>query len=163
MLFTSRLLLRPFLPGDIATLFALSREDGMRRWIPDQVYRDEDHAARIVGALSADAVHRDPRVRPYVLAVEQRESNALIGHVGLSPARGSIEIGYAIAERLHGHGFATEAVTAMAEWALMELALPEILGIVREGNIASCRVLEKAGFVRSDDDGALLVYRRRLT
>ncbi|HEY5947507.1 MAG TPA: GNAT family N-acetyltransferase [Kofleriaceae bacterium] len=165
---TSRLLLRPFTLADAPKLFVMSVEEGMRRWIPDQVYRDERHAEQVASALMAFTAKRpDPATSPYVLGVEDRETGALIGHVGLSPARGSVEIGYAIEQRLQGKGFATEAVTAMSRWAVAELSLPEVLGIVAADNVQSCRVLEKSGFVRSGDevknaDGrvyTLLIYR----
>lgn len=166
---TQRLRLRRFSLSDAPVLFALSREPGMRRFIPDQVYRDERHAEEVVRALVAFTEQPpDPRARPYVLAVDDKETGSLIGHVGLSAARGSVEIGYAIAERLHGRGLATEAVIAASEWALGELALPEVLGIVEAANVASCRVLEKAGFVRLRDEVKhveartipIVVYRR---
>lgn len=146
---TSRLSLRPFVPGDVGKLFAMSIEASMRRWIPDQVYRDEQHAEQVLRALvSHTTIGPDPRVRPYVLGIEHLETGALIGHVGLSPARGSVEIGYAIEEQLQGKGFATEAVSAASAWGLRELGLPEVLGFVAPDNVASCRVLEKAGFVQ---------------
>lgn len=148
---TPRLLLRPFSLADAPRLFAMSIEHGMRRWIPDQVYRDEAHASEVAAALRAfTAQPPDPRVRPYVLGVELRETGELVGHVGLSPAHGSVEIGYAIEDRMQGRGLATEAVAAMAQWGLTELGLPEVLGVVGADNAASCRVLEKAGFVRTE-------------
>jgi [ribosomal protein S5]-alanine N-acetyltransferase len=164
MISTSRLLLRPFTLEDVPKLFVMSAEAGMRRWIPDQVYRDEQHAEQVARALMAyTALDAAPRTRPYVLGVEHE--GALIGHVGLSAARGSVEIGYAIEEKHQGAGLATEAVSAMSGWGLAELGLPEVLGIVAVDNTPSCRVLEKAGFVRIaegvDGNGsAILVYQR---
>lgn len=159
MLPTARLLLRPFTLDDVPKLLAMSHEDGLRRWIPDQVYRDEQHAEQVARTLIAfTAQAPDPRARPYVLGIEH--DGTLIGHVGLSAARGSVEVGYAIEDRAQGNGFATEAVAAMAMWALTELALPEVLGIVDAANTPSCRVLEKSGFVRVGEDGARFIYRR---
>jgi RimJ/RimL family protein N-acetyltransferase len=163
MIETPRLVLRPFRLADVAKLYAMSREAGMRQWIPDQVYRDEAHAEQVARALiELTAQLPDPRVRPYVLGVEDAATRVLVGHVGLSPARGSVEIGYAIEDAMLGRGLATEAVTAMVEWGLGSLALPEVLGIVGAANVASRRVLEKARFVLRDDaPGApQLVYRR---
>lgn len=162
MLSTARLLLRPFVLDDVPKVFVMSGEDGLRRWIPDQVYRDEHHAAEVVRALIAETERGpDPRARPYVLAIEHAETGSLIGHVGLSPARGSVEVGYAIEQRQQGKGLATEAVIAMSGWALAELGLPEVLGIVAADNVHSCRVLEKAGFTRIGEE-ILRVYRRVL-
>ncbi|NVB80889.1 MAG: GNAT family N-acetyltransferase [Kofleriaceae bacterium] len=153
MISTSRLLLRPFTVSDAPKLFVMSIEEGMRRWIPDQVYRDEQHAEQVARALMAfTAQSPDPGVRPYVLGIEDQNTGVLIGHVGLSAARGSVEIGYAIEQQLQGRGLATEAVIAMSGWALTELSLPEVLGIVEADNVHSCRVLEKAGFVLEDDE-----------
>ena len=159
MIETARLVLRPLVLDDVPAVFAMSLEPALGRWIPDQVYRDEDHAEEVVRALIDLAVHRDPRTKPFVLGIV--DAGVVIGHVGLSPARGSVEIGYAIAERLHGRGFATEAVSAMASWGLRELGLPEVLGIVATANVSSCRVLEKSGFVYTGDQPAgIAVYRR---
>lgn len=153
MISTSRLALRPFSLADVPKLFAMSHEDGLARWIPDQVYRDEQHAEQVARALMAHTAQPpDPRVRPYVLGIECRETGSLIGHVGLSSARGSVEIGYAVEQQRQGCGLATEAVTAMSRWAVTELSLPEVLGIVEADNVQSCRVLEKAGFVRTGEE-----------
>lgn len=160
MIVTERLHLRPFARTDAPKLFVMSQEAALRRWLPDQVYRDEQHADEVARALMAytDAAP-DPAVRPYVLGIEERASRALIGHVGLSAARGSVEIGYAIGQQLHGQGLATEAVMAMTSWALAELGLSEVLGIVATDNVGSCRVLEKAGFVRVAEEETRRIYR----
>jgi len=166
MIATARLVLRPFNLADVPALFIMSIEEGMRRWIPDQVYRDEPHAEQVARALIActDLVP-DPKTRPYVLGIEHRATGSLIGHVGLSAARGSVEIGYAVAQSSQGAGLATEAVTAMSGWGLGPLGLPEVLGIVATDNAPSRRVLEKAGFVRVGEgvDGRstpILIHRR---
>lgn len=59
---------------------------------------------------------------------------------------GSTEIGYGIAENYQGHGYATEAVNAVTDWALKQIALNCVTAEVDKDNIASVRVLEKAGF-----------------
>lgn len=164
MLTTPRLCLRPFTVADVAKLYAMSQEDGIRRWMPDQVYTDVAHAEDVVRALIGFTERApEPAVRPYVLAVVLVEHDEVIGHVGLSPARGSVEIGYAIEACMHGRGLATEAVAAMAAWALRELGLPEVLGVVGANNAGSRRVLEKAGFVLTPQPATRptdLIYRR---
>lgn len=160
MITTARLVLRPFTLADVPKLFAMSQEAGLRRWIPDQVYRDEAHAEQVARTLIGFAASPpDPRERPYVLGVEH--AGELVGHVGLSASRGSVEIGYAIEDRMQGRGFASEAVRALADVALTTLGLPEVLGIVAAENLASCRVLEKAGFNLVEHPSATQrVYRR---
>ena len=40
---TQRLILKPFTLSDIAKVYKMSLEIGIRDWIPDQVYRSENH------------------------------------------------------------------------------------------------------------------------
>ena len=40
----------------------------------------------------------------------------------------------------------------MSRWAASKLSLPEVLGIVEADNVGSCRVLEKAGYVRGREE-----------
>ena len=146
MIATARLLLRPLTVADVPKLFAMSREADMRQWIPDQVYRDEAHAAEVVTRLMDFAAQPfDPAMRPFVLGIEF--GGELVGHVGLSPLRGSVEVGYAVEDAMQRRGIASEAVRAIVEWA----RLPEVLGVIAVDNVASARVLEHAGFVKIDD------------
>ena len=66
---------------------------------------------------------------------------------------GSAEIGYGIAEGFQGYGYATEAVTAAAAWALKQDAISFVTAEVDRDNIASIRVLEKSGFEPTDRIG----------
>jgi len=56
------------------------------------------------------------------------------------------EIGYCLGETFWGRGIATEAVTALTEWAFTELRLVRLYAPVFAHNRASARVLEKAGY-----------------
>lgn len=159
---TERLLLRPFTLDDIAPIFAMSREDGMKRWIPDQVYADEQQTCEVLEYLIAQYDNDDaPAAAPLVLGVEERASGALVGHVGLSPYKGVVEIGYAIGDDYQGRGLATEAVGAATRWAVGELGLAEVWGIVDVDNLSSVRVLRKAGYAldRTEDDREFYCFR----
>lgn len=63
---------------------------------------------------------------------------------------GTTEIGYGIADEHQGCGYATEAVTAAAFWALNQNAVNCVTAEVEKENIASVRVLEKSGFELTD-------------
>ena len=60
---------------------------------------------------------------------------------------GSTEIGYGISEAYQGHGYASEAVDAVTDWALKQNEINRVTAEVETENIASVRVLEKSGFV----------------
>ena len=65
---------------------------------------------------------------------------------GLSPD-GIAEIGYGLSPEFWGKGYATEAVTAAVKWALKQPGVTAVEAETDEENIASQRVLAKAGFV----------------
>jgi RimJ/RimL family protein N-acetyltransferase len=60
--------------------------------------------------------------------------------------RGSAEIGYWLGRSFWGHGLATEAVVAVAQYGFERLGLERIQAQVFAWNDASTRVLVKAGF-----------------
>lgn len=77
------------------------------------------------------------------------------------PEDGAVELGYGIFLPFEGQGYATEAVAAMTAWCLEQ---PEVRCVVAEAeasNAASCRVLEKCGFVPAWERDGVRRYERR--
>jgi aminoglycoside 6'-N-acetyltransferase len=149
---TRSLWLRHFVPEDAATALALSREETAVAWLPSQVYRDQVHALSALQSLiGCYSTPGDPRLGPYVLAIEERVGGAVIGHVGFSPLEGEVEIGFSIAMAFQRRGLASEVIVAASRWALREFALERIVGIASTANIASRRALERAGFAHEGD------------
>ena len=84
-------------------------------------------------------------------AVERKDNQQFIGFTGLNipsfdahfmPA---IEIGWRLSYEHWGQGFATEAATAVRDYAFAVLNLNEIVSFTTEKNTASRRVMEKIG------------------
>jgi RimJ/RimL family protein N-acetyltransferase len=145
-LYTNSLVIRQFESADHEKVFQLSQDADMKRWLPDQVYEDQQEAENVLNFLISCYTNPEtPRHYPYVLAVCLK-SGELIGHVGLSPYKDQVEIGYGIGEDFQGSGYATEAVQAFTKWGIDKFDLNRIYGVVSAENIASCSVLEKAGF-----------------
>jgi [ribosomal protein S5]-alanine N-acetyltransferase len=150
---TPSLKLRSLVSEDATKIFRMSQEEGMRAWLPSQVYRDEAHAASVLAFLiSQYGVPADPKVGPYVLGVQLRSSGELVGHVGLSPLGQAVEVGFAIENSHQRKGIATEAVRAACHWAGDVFSLETILGITAAQNVASQGVLLRAGFTRQKDE-----------
>lgn len=150
---TASLRLRAFVPEDASKLFRMSQEDGMRTWLPSQVYRDEAHAASVLASLiSQYSVPGDPRLGPYVLGVQARSAGELVGHVGFGPLGEAVEVGFAIEGVHQRNGIATAAVRAACEWAADAFAIATIVGVTAARNSASQGVLLRAGFVRQKDE-----------
>ena len=61
--------------------------------------------------------------------------------------RVSAEIGYWLGEPYWGHGITTEALAAVTRYAIDTHHLTRVYAVPFAGNTASCRVLEKAGYV----------------
>jgi ribosomal-protein-alanine N-acetyltransferase len=59
----------------------------------------------------------------------------------------SAEIGYWLGERHWGRGICTEVVAAVTQYALAQYQLTRIYALPFAHNLASCRVLEKSGYV----------------
>ena len=77
-----------------------------------------------------------------------------------------VEVGYAIYPEHEGHGYATEATSALVEWALAQPGVQRVVATIPPEHGASRRVAEKAGLVPvgSDHDavaGEVLVYEVR--
>ena len=81
----------------------------------------------------------------YVYPIITNE-NINIGYVQACPLGEGFEIGYHIAQKYTGNGFATEAVKVFLPVIIEMLQIDKIYGIVLEENVASHKVLEKNDF-----------------
>ena len=75
---------------------------------------------------------------------------------------GNTEIGYGIEENYQGCGYATEAVSSLTEWALVQPGITGVTAETEADNIASQNVLSKAGFVptgKTGGEGPLFIRR----
>jgi RimJ/RimL family protein N-acetyltransferase len=61
------------------------------------------------------------------------------------------EIGYLLGRPHWGRGYATEAATAVRDYALSELGEERLIALIQDGNVASKRVAEKLGMAYERD------------
>lgn len=85
-----------------------------------------------------------------LLAVVEKSSSVVIGYCGLThfpniAGQPEIEIGYRLARRYWGRGYATEAATAVRDYAFESLNLQRLIALIDSANVASIRVAEKIG------------------
>jgi RimJ/RimL family protein N-acetyltransferase len=138
--------------ADASRMMELNGEPSTQRWLPSHVYADMSEAvSRMQYLISCYASPGDPRLGPYVLAVEHRESGELLGHVGFSPYYSEVETSYAIAESSRGRGYGSEALNCACEWAAERFDLPSILAITETENEPSRRTLVRAQFHHDKD------------
>ncbi|MDP2425628.1 MAG: GNAT family N-acetyltransferase [Candidatus Izemoplasmatales bacterium] len=65
----------------------------------------------------------------------------------------TVEIGYGIGQKYRSMGYTTEAVKATCQWALTQQGVNKVIAETENNNLASRRVLEKAGFMFSHVKG----------
>ncbi len=140
---TTRLILRPFVQGDLDALAEMFADPEVMRYLPagQGISRQRTQAAlsRYIDSW---------KTRGYGLrAVLDKDSHQLIGHCGLDQLEHTeeIELAYGFARDFWGQGYATEAANACLAEAFNELELERVVAIVVPENTRSCRVLEKLG------------------
>jgi RimJ/RimL family protein N-acetyltransferase len=76
------------------------------------------------------------------------EDGSVLGRFNLYDiANGTAELGYRVAEHVAGHGVATAIVQEVCRLAAAQFGLHTMRAAVTHGNVASQKVLAKAGFV----------------
>ena len=68
-------------------------------------------------------------------------------------ADGMAELGYGLREGRCGKGYMTEAVIALCAWALEQKSVTRLEAETDPDNLASQRVLARAGFVPTGESG----------
>jgi ribosomal-protein-alanine N-acetyltransferase len=142
---TDRLFLRDVEASDLA--------DYIDYMTPEYYWRDipiEPQTPDIVGRLVGEFVgsqSQDPR-KDYYFSVIDKHSEEFIGSCGLrirSVASRQAEIGYGVAARHAGNGFATETGRALLRFAFGPVKLHRVYAQCRVENTASRRVMIKLG------------------
>lgn len=113
-------------------------------------------------AFLATVGRQDP-VTFFAIATAEEAIGGIGVSIGSDIHRRTGEMGYWLAERFWGRGIVSEAVSLFTAYAFERFDLVRIHADPFAGNRASCRVLEKAGFVAEGlmranvlKDGALL-------
>lgn len=73
--------------------------------------------------------------------------------------RGVVDVGYGLYARFRGRGFMTEALGALARWALEQPHVREVAAETERDNAASRSVLERCGFELCREEAESLFWR----
>jgi [ribosomal protein S5]-alanine N-acetyltransferase len=94
------------------------------------------------------------------LAIADAGSDGALGNIDLLYRRQPLtaEIGYWLIPRVRGRGLGSAAVALFARWAVTDAGPARVEALVVPDNIASQRVLEKAGFQREGHPRSYLVF-----
>lgn len=138
-------LVRPLVRGDAESLAAHGNEREIWLNLRDRFphpYRVEDALAYI------DAVSSQEPVTSFAIEVDGEACGGVSLDVGSDIERRSAELGYWLGRAHWGRGVMSAAVRAVTEHAFGTLDLLRVWAVPFACNVASHRVLEKAGFVR---------------
>ena len=116
-------------------------QDNLRDGLP-YPYTEQDGVDYISAMLSAD----EKETFAFAITVDEK----VVGSIGVfrqgNIHRQTAELGYYVAEEYWGKGIMTEAVKQICEYVFDKSDIVRIYAEPFEHNVASCRVLEKAGF-----------------
>ena len=146
LLFTPNLFLRSIESSDINQTYLSWLNDRTvnqyleTRYVPQSLESLRDYWSK----------HRDDPNSPW-FAICLRSTKAHIGNIKLGPIEWIHRRSYVslfIGDRsCWGNGYATESITAIRDWAFLELDLQKLNACIDSSNLASRRAFEKSGFV----------------
>ena len=144
---TQRLVLRPFVLGDLDELAVIHAEESFW-WYPLRSGMSKDETAAFLQRVTARYVSDGFGIE----ALLDRASGAMIGWAGLAVPHflpqilPAVEVGWRLALPWRGRGLATEAGAAAVEFGFTAGGLDRIVSIYEPENVASGRVMERLGF-----------------
>jgi ribosomal-protein-alanine N-acetyltransferase len=141
---TPRLILRALKADDRGAVYAYASDAEVTRYTVFERHASMRTTDEWLGSVLDS--YRAGQLGPW--AIEMRAHGRVIGTCGFHVVdelhrRG--DIGYALAREYWGHGYATEAVRAMIEFGFEHLNLNRIEARAVPANVASTRVMQKAG------------------
>lgn len=147
---TDRLLLRPFCEQDTEKVFSGWESDPDVAKYMFWCSNNDINKTKEWMSLEMERISSDEWFR---WAVVIKETNELIGTglIYFEEEYNLFEVGYNLAKKYWGHGYTTEAMTAVVEWAKNTLGVKTLIGRYAKENPASGNVLEKLGFVYCRD------------
>ncbi len=80
--------------------------------------------------------------------IVRKEDNQLLGMITARVDDHRWELGYALARSYWGKGYMTEGVKKLVDWALAQEEIYRVWSVCDVDNLASARVMEKAGMQR---------------
>jgi RimJ/RimL family protein N-acetyltransferase len=149
---TERLRLRGHCIEDFTQCAAMWADPVVTRYVGGKPFTEEETWARLLRY----AGHWQLLAYGYWL-IEDKRTGEFVGEVGFAdykrelqpPLNGVPEIGWVLASRAHGRGYATEAVRAAVAWGDAHFKSAPTACIIAPENTASIRVALRCGYRES--------------
>lgn len=140
---TERLILRPFDPGDAEDIHVVYSDPSTFEYLGSEPKQTIQDTLDVIASVQTRLRERGLALG----AVVERATGRVIGDCGLQHLENGeqVEVGYRMGREYRGRGYTTEAVRAWLTYGLDALGLERIVAVARPENVASTRVMEKAG------------------
>ena len=146
---TERLRLRGHRMDDFMPSAAMWADSRVTQFIGGRTFSEEETWARLLRYVG-----HWPLLGFGYWVVEERATASFAGEVGLADykrqiepsIKGMPELGWVLVPRVHGRGYATEAVRAALAWGEAHLTSSRTVCLIQPENVASIRVAGKCGF-----------------
>jgi [ribosomal protein S5]-alanine N-acetyltransferase len=142
---SSRLRLRRLVEDDAEAIFAAYAQDPEVTkylvWRSTGNIEDTRHALR-------NATEAWEEGKAFNWIILRKKDNQLMGMVGVRVDGHKVELGYVLGRKFWRQGYMTEAVQAVVSWATKEEDVYRVWAVCDIENLASARVMEKAGMQR---------------
>ena len=143
---TARLTARPPRPEDAPAAFAAYAGDPeVTRYLAWRAYAE---GAPLATFFQESAAHWERGDGPFRWLLYRKDTDELIGSIGIVIDGGKAMFGYVLAKKFWGRGLAAEALAFLVDWALVQPGIYRAWAFCDVENPASVRVMEKAGLVR---------------
>ena len=158
---TPRLIIREFSPEEQETYLHHFTDEEVCLYLPKRTTEE-----RINIFQTAIANYANSKLTG-IWGMFDKESGEFIGSCLLRPFNGDVkilEVGYSMDKKYWGQGIGTEMTEAMVAHSFADADIDEVAAVTVLENIASQRVLEKAGLERADNffrDGLELAFFRK--
>lgn len=147
---TPRLVLRPMHAADVDPLLTIFADPKVMAAFDTMPFDREQMTAWVQRNLDHQAEHGYG-----LFAVILKTNGELIGNCGLEYMDVAgvevAELGYDFRSAYWNQGYATEAATAVRDYAFHLLRLPRLISLIRQHNLPSQRVAEKIGMRRTEE------------
>ncbi len=139
---TERLILRRPRMEDAEAIFeSYARDVEVTRYLNWMPHTSIDQTREVL----AEFIDRWKSGDSYEYVLENKDSNELMGMIGLGDEDAKAVIGYVLARPYWGKGYMTEAEKALIRWGLHQGHYQRVHAFCDMENNASSKVMEKAG------------------
>ncbi|MEI4620479.1 GNAT family N-acetyltransferase [Bacillus cereus] len=146
---TERLHIRPYRICDASALYELQKQPEVNLYIPEPIYSLKEIEDIIYWSIDMNQRNTVNHIGKFNLSIIEKTSQKLIGYCGLGPSDfepTSTELYYALSRDTWGKGFATEATSALLQYAFSTIEIETIMASVFPENKKSIHVLNRLGF-----------------